>query len=264
MIKVIVCGACGRMGREVILKVDQAKEMSLIGAVEAPDHPSIGKIIKGVRVTSDLERIAQVGAVVIEFTTPQATIEHLEVAKRKKMSMVIGTTGFNEDEYNKIREASHIIPILISPNMSIGINVLFRVVEEVSRALGKEFDKEIIEAHHRNKKDAPSGTAKKIAEIIAKAAGENLSQVGVYGRKGLTGKRSEKEIGIHAVRGGSIVGDHTVLFAGEGERLEIIHRAESRQIFAQGAIMAAKFISKQQKGLFDLQDALGLRRSNEG
>jgi len=142
--------------------------------------------------------------------------------------------------------------------MSIGINVLFKVVEQVARVLGEGFDKEIIEAHHRNKKDAPSGTAKRLAEIIAAVGGEDLSTVGVYGRKGVT-TRGRKEIGIHAVRGGSIVGEHTVLFAGNGERLEIIHRAESRQIFAQGAILAAKFIAKREKGLFDLQDALGIK-----
>jgi len=260
MIKVIVCGACGRMGREVIAKLIDGKEMTLVGAVEAPHHPSIGEVVGGVRIISDLEKVAQPGAVVIEFTTPQATIEHLKIARRKKMCMVIGTTGFKEDEYDEIRKASQVIPILISPNMSIGINVLFKVVEQITKALGADFDKEIIEAHHRNKKDAPSGTAKRIAEVIARAEGENLSRVGIYGRKGVIGGRSRKEIGIHAVRGGSVVGDHTVLFAGEGERLEIIHRAESRQIFARGAILSAKFISKEKKGLFDLQDALGLRK----
>jgi len=234
--------------------------MTLLGAVEAPHHPSIGEVVGGVRIISDLEKVAQVGAVVIEFTTPQATIEHLKIAIRKKMCMVIGTTGFKEDEYDEIRKASQVIPILISPNMSIAINVLFKVVEQITQALGVDFDKEVIEAHHRNKRDAPSGTAKRIAEIIARAEGENLSRVGVYGRKGVIGGRSREEIGIHAVRGGSIVGDHTVLFAGEGERLEIIHRAESRQIFARGAILSAKFISKQKKGLFNLQDALGLRK----
>jgi len=259
MIKVIVCGACGRMGREVIAKVRQTKEMELIGAIEAPAHPLIGKDIEGVEIREGLEEVVQPGAVIIEFTTPSATLAHLETAKRKKIPMVIGTTGFKEGEYARIKEASRNIPILISPNMSIGINLLFKVVEKITKAIGKDFDKEIVEVHHRNKKDAPSGTARRIAQIIAKAEGEDLSRVGVYGRKGLGKGRSKKEIGIHAIRGGSVVGEHTVLFAGEGERLEITHRAESRQIFAQGAILGAKFISKQKKGLYDLQDALGIK-----
>ncbi|MEA3485380.1 MAG: 4-hydroxy-tetrahydrodipicolinate reductase [Candidatus Aerophobetes bacterium] len=259
VLKVVVCGACGRMGKEVIAKVCQLKEMKLIGAIEAPDHPFIGKNIGDVKISSDLESIVQSNCVIIEFTTPLATMEHLKIAEKKKMLMVIGTTGFNEEEYGRIKETSCNIPILISPNMSIGINVLFKVVEEVSQVLGKNFDKEIVEVHHHNKKDAPSGTAKRIAQIIAQTEGKDLSRVGVYGRKGIGKGRSKEEIGIHAIRGGSIVGEHTVVFAGEGERLEITHRAESRQIFAQGAILGAKFISKQKKGLYDLQDALGIK-----
>jgi len=261
MLKVIVCGACGRMGKEVIAKICQSKEMKLMGAIEAPDHPLIGEDIEGVKISSDLGKAIRPDCVIIEFTTPSATMEHLEIARKKKMPMVIGTTGFTEKEYAWIKEVSRNIPILISPNMSIGINILFKVVEEISRVLGKDFDKEIVEVHHRNKKDAPSGTAKRIAQIIARAEGKDLSRVGVYERKGLGKGRSEEEIGIHAVRGGSVVGDHTVLFAGKGERLEVTHRAESRQIFAQGAVLGAKFISKQKKGLYDLQDALGIKEN---
>jgi 4-hydroxy-tetrahydrodipicolinate reductase len=259
MLKVVVCGACGRMGKEIIVRVCQLKEMKLIGAIEAPDHPFVGENIGGVKIKSDLEKAIQLGCVIIEFTTPSATIQHLKIAGKKKIPMVIGTTGFNEKEYAWIKETSRNIPILISPNMSIGINVLFKVVEEVSQVLGKNFDKEIVEVHHRNKKDAPSGTAKRIAQIIAQAEGKDLSRVGVYGRKGIGKGRNKGEIGIHAVRGGSVVGEHTVVFAGEGERLEITHRAESRQIFAEGAILGAKFISKQKKGLYNLQDALGIK-----
>ncbi len=253
--KVIVCGASGRMGKEII-SLCKKKGIKLVGAIEAPQHPCLGKEVeKGVKISSNLEKVIKKDSVIIEFTTPSATLKHLKIAKKKKIPMVIGTTGFEEKEYLWIEEASKDIPILLSPNMSIGINILFKLIKEITRISGEEFDTEIIEMHHRGKKDAPSGTAKKIAEIIAKTKGKNLSQIGVYGRKGLK-KRTDEEIGIHAVRGGSVVGEHTVIFAGEGERLEITHRAESRQIFARGAIRGAEFIIKQKKGLYTLQDAL--------
>jgi len=260
MIKVIVCGARGRMGQQIVFEVRGDTTMKLIGAIESPYHPELGKkLIEGVIVSSNLEEVVQEEAVIIEFTTPPATLEHLKVAKRKKVPMVIGTTGFQAAELNQIREASSSIPILLSPNMSIGINLLFKLVQITAKTLGKEFDKEVIEAHHRRKKDAPSGTAKRIAQILAQTEGKKLDQVGVFGRQGITGKRRKEEIGIHAVRGGSIVGDHTVLFAGEGERLEITHRAESRKIFARGAILSAKFIAQKKAGLYDLQDVLGIK-----
>jgi len=254
-VKVIVCGACGRMGKEII-SLCKKKGIKIEGAIEAPHHSCLGKEIeKGVRVSSDLERVIKKDNVIIEFTTPSATIEHLKIARKKKIPVVIGTTGFNEKEYSKIKETAKEIPILLSPNMSIGINLLFRLTEEITTRVGEEFDVEIIEMHHKNKKDAPSGTAKKIAEIIAKIRGKELSQIGIYGRMGIK-KRTKEEVGIHAIRGGSIVGEHIVLFAGEGERLEIIHRAESRQIFARGALRAAEFIIKQKKGFYNLQDVL--------
>jgi len=254
-VKVIVCGACGRMGKEII-SLCKKKGIKIEGAIEAPHHYCLGKEIeKGVRVSSDLERVIKKDNVIIEFTTPSATIEHLKIARKKKIPVVIGTTGFNEKEYSKIKETAKEIPILLSPNMSIGINLLFRLTEEITTRVGEEFDVEIIEMHHKNKKDAPSGTAKKIAEIIAKIRGKELSQIGIYGRMGIK-KRTKEEVGIHAIRGGSIVGEHIVLFAGEGERLEIIHRAESRQIFARGALRAAEFIIKQKKGFYNLQDVL--------
>jgi len=260
MTKVIVCGARGRMGQQIISEVLLDPTMELIGAIESFHHPELGKrVTEGVIVSSDLEEVVQEKAVIIEFTTSVATIEHLKVAKRKKIPMVIGTTGFQVVEFNQIREASSSIPILLSPNMSIGINLLFKLVQIAAKTLGKEFDKEVIEAHHRKKKDAPSGTAKRIAQILAQTEGEKLDQVEVFGRQGITGERRKEEIGIHAVRGGSIVGDHTVLFAGEGERLEITHRAESRKIFARGAILSAKFIAQKKAGLYDLQDVLGIK-----
>ncbi|MFQ6067409.1 MAG: 4-hydroxy-tetrahydrodipicolinate reductase [bacterium] len=260
MLNIIVCGALGRMGKEITLKVSQTKGMKLIGAIEAPHHPSLGKEIeKGIRVIPDLEKAIGPDAVIIDFTTPQATLEHLAVAKSRKVPMVIGTTGFKDNQYEKIKEASRSIPLVLSPNMSVGINLFYKMIEEAASVLGEDFDAEIIETHHRKKADAPSGTAKKIAQIIARTKNTDLAKTGVYGRKGAR-IRSPDEIGIHAVRGGSVIGDHMVLFAGPGERLEIIHRAESRGIFAQGAILAAKFIVGKDAGLYDLQDVLGLRK----
>lgn len=260
MIKTIVCGARGRMGQQVILEIQQDPTMELIGAIESLHHPGLGKkVTEEVVVSANLEEVAPEGAVIIEFTTPVATLDHLKIAKRKKISMVIGTTGFQEVELNLIREASRSIPILLSPNMSIGINLLFKLVQISAKTLGKEFDKEVVEVHHRRKKDAPSGTAKRIAQILAQVEEQRLDQVGVFGREGTIGERRKEEIGIHAVRGGSVVGDHTVIFAGEGERLEIAHRAESRKIFARGAVLATKFIAQKKIGLYDLQDVLGIK-----
>jgi len=261
MLKVIVCGALGRMGKEVIYKISQRKDIELIGAIEAPQHPSLGKETeKGIKVSPRLESAVEKESIIIEFTTPSATLEHLRIAEKKRIPMVIGTTGFKKKEYERIKRASNTIPIIISPNMSIGINLLYSIVKQITKILGENFDKEIIETHHRNKKDAPSGTAQRIAQIIAEVEGRGLSEVGVYGRKGIKKEiRSKGEIGIHAIRGGSVVGEHTVLFAGEEERLEITHIAESRGIFARGAILAAKFLVKKEKGLYDLQDVLGLK-----
>jgi len=250
------------MGRELISVIDETKDIQLTGAIEAVDNPNLGKNIGKIEISSNLEEFIQKDAVVVEFTTPSATLGHLEIARKKSIPMVIGTTGFKDEEYSIIEEASREIPILLSPNMSVGINLMYNLVRKASEILqGKNFDQEIIEMHHRQKKDAPSGTAKKIAEIIAQQAGKDLSESEVYGRRGIVGERREEEIGIHSVRGGTVVGEHTVIFAGNGERLEITHRAESRRIFALGAILAARFITQKEKGLYDLQDALGIRET---
>jgi len=259
-IKVIVCGARGRMGREVISLIQKEEDYELVGAIESPTHPEIGQeIFKGIRVTSSLKNVLQRDAVIVEFTNPPATLEHLRIARENHIPMVIGTTGFKKLELDEIRNSSQKIPVLLSPNMSLGINLLFVLVREVATVLG-DFDKEIVEAHHRLKQDSPSGTARKIAEILAEVEGKDLSQVALYGRKGITRGRRKDEIGIHSIRGGTIVGDHTVIFAGEGERLEITHRAESRVIFARGALIGAKFLIKKDKGLYDLQDVLGIKK----
>ena len=250
------------MGRELISVIDETKDIQLTGAIEARDNPNLGKNIGKIEISSNLEKFAQKDAVVVEFTTPSATLQHLEIARKKSVPMVIGTTGFKDEEYSIIEEASREIPILLSPNMSVGINLMYNLVRKTSEILrGKNFDQEIIELHHRQKKDAPSGTAKKIAEIIAQQAGKDLSESEVYGRRGIVGERREEEIGIHSVRGGTVVGEHTVIFAGNGERLEITHRAESRRIFALGAILAVRFITHKEKGLYDLQDALGIKKT---
>lgn len=252
------------MGRELIRVIDELDDIQLLGAIEAPNHPCLGEKIGKIEVSFNLEESIQEGAVLVEFTTTSATLEHLGIAKRKGTPMVIGTTGFkDEEEYSIIEKTSQEIPILLSPNMSVGINLMYNLVKQASQILqGKKFDHEIIELHHRLKKDAPSGTAKKIAEIIAKATGKDLSENLVYGRQGITGKRTDKEIGIHSVRGGTAVGEHTVVFAGDGERLEITHRADSRRIYALGAILGAQFLTRKQNGLYDLQDALAVKETN--
>jgi len=259
-IKVIVCGARGRMGQEVISLIQKEKGWELIGAIESPEHPELGiEILRGLRVTSNLQEVIQKDSVIIEFTNPSATLDHLQIARENRVAMVIGTTGFKSLEVEEIKETSRVIPILLSPNMSVGINLLFALVKEIAQIL-RNFDKEIIEVHHRLKQDAPSGTAYRIAQILAEVEDKDLSQIATYGRRGVKGERREGEIGVHSIRGGTIVGEHTVIFAGEDERLEITHRAESRKIFARGALLGARFIVQKERGLYDLQDVLGIKK----
>jgi len=262
MVKVIVCGACGRMGRKIADILSQDKETELVGAIEAKGHKALGtEVIPEVKVTDNLGKIIDKAEVVIDFTNPQASLENLEVAAKFKKAMVIGTTGHTEQEKKLVAEKAKTIPLLMAPNMSLGVNLLFKVVDGVARVL-KGYDVEIVEAHHNRKKDAPSGTAAKLEETIAQALNLNLKEVGVYGRKGMVGPRKPQEIGVHSVRAGDIVGEHTVIFAGTGERLELTHRAHSRDCFARGAVEAAKWIVKQPPGFYDMQDFLGLKGSN--
>ncbi len=266
MIKTIVTGCCGRMGRAIIKCLAEEPDMALVGAIETKVHPNIGKKVNEVMgldkfkilIEDNLEGLIDKADVVIEFVHPDVTLKHLEIVKNYNKKIVIGTTGFKDEEKNTIKNYAKDIPIVLSPNMSVGVNLLFKLVKDVTAVLGETYDIEIIEAHHNLKKDAPSGTAVKIAEIIAKAKNEDIDQIGVYGRKGLVGQRAHNEIGIHAVRAGDIVGDHTIIFGGIGERLEIIHRAQNRDTFAQGAVRAIKFIINKEKGIFDMQDVLGL------
>jgi len=199
------------------------------------------------------------GDVAIDFTSHAASMQHLQTAVQLKKPIVIGSTGFSAEEMEKIRSMAQCVPCVLAPNMSVGVNVLFKVLKTVAEILGDDYDVEIVEAHHHLKKDAPSGTAMKMAQIIAEALGRDLDKVGVYERKGLIGERSRTEIGIQTLRAGDIVGEHTVMFGAVGERLELVHRAHSRDNFARGAIRAAKWVVGQPPGLYDMQDVLGLR-----
>jgi 4-hydroxy-tetrahydrodipicolinate reductase len=263
-IKAIVVGAAGRMGSRVLHAIEETSSIRLCRAIERPDHPFLGSDIgelhglgkRGILLEGGLRRGE--GDVIINFSSPKASLESLEFAREAGMAIVIGTTGLSQEQIERMRELSKETRCVFSPNMSVGMNVMFRVVQEVAQALGPEYDVEILEAHHHLKKDSPSGTAVKLGELIAKALGRNLSEVGVYGRKGMVGERTKEEIGMQVIRAGDIVGEHTVLFGGIGERLEIIHRAHSRDNFARGAVRAALWIVNQSNGFYDMQHVLGL------
>ena len=265
-IQAIVVGAAGKMGGRLIHMIKESPAIVLSQAVERPDHPWIGKDIGEVtglgRIGITLEPRMRKGDgdVIINFSTPQASMESLEFARENGLAAVIGTTGFSPEQNIRIKELSKDIRLVLSPNMSVGVNIMFRLVQEVARILGNDYDVEIIEAHHRMKKDSPSGTAIKLGELIAKSLRRDIHQVGVYGRKGIVGERTKEEIGIQAIRAGDIVGEHTVIFGGLGERLEITHRAHSRDNFARGAIRAALWVMDQPNGLYDMQDVLGLNK----
>ncbi len=265
-VKTIVLGAAGRMGSRIIGLMGDAESISLSAAVESKGHPAVGKDAGeaegvgrlGITITDDLSSVIDQGQVVIDFTTPQSTLAGLDMIIQKNKPLVIGTTGFSSTELERIRKAATRIPCVLSPNMSVGVNVMFKIVAEVARLLGQDYDMEIIEAHHRFKKDAPSGTALRLAEILAKATQQRLEEVVTYSRKGQVGERKKSEIGIQAIRAGDIVGEHTVVFGGMGERLEITHRAHNRDNFARGAIIAAKWVVHQPPGLYEMAHVLGL------
>ena len=267
MIRVIVTGAAGRMGGRVLTLANDAGDFQIAGATERPGHPSIGRDVGevagigpvGVKVNSSLSEVLSGADVIIDFTAPEASIAHLRAASDAGVAIVVGTTGLNKEQLEEARRLAAKMSCVISPNMSVGVNVLFRVLTEVARFLGDDYEVEIAEAHHHFKKDAPSGTALKMAQVIAEARGWDLEQVGIYGRKGIVGERPKQQIGIHTVRAGDIVGEHTVLFGGMGERVEIIHRAHSRDNFARGALRAARFVVQAPKGLYDMADVLGLK-----
>ena len=267
MIRAIVAGAAGRMGGRIIHTIEATQGISLAAAFERAEHPSVGSDVgevvglgaKGLKIAPDLQSVLEAGDVIIDFTQHQASVAHLRLAASAKKPVVIGTTGFTADELEIISKLAKDTPCVQAPNMSMGVNLMFKVVQDMAKALGEGFDVEIIEAHHHHKKDAPSGTAVKLAENLAHALGRNLEEVGVYKRHGMIGERRPEEIGIQTIRGGDIVGEHTVLFAGIGERLELTHKAHSRDNFARGAVKAAKWIVNQPPGLYDMQNVLGLK-----
>jgi len=267
MINVIVAGAAGRMGSRLIALIKESTALTLAGALEGKGHSAlaadageaagVGKM--GVPVTDDLPALLKRGEVVIDFSAPEATLAHLRAVAQQKRAMVIGTTGFNAVQLEELKSLARQVPCVCSPNMSVGVNLIYKVIGEMARTLGEEYDIEVIEAHHRLKKDAPSGTALKIAEVLAQAVNRDLDQVGVYARRGLVGERKKQEIGIQTIRAGDIVGDHTVLFGGMGERIEVTHRASSRDTFARGALRAARWVVKQSPGIYDMMDVLNLK-----
>ena len=264
-IKVAIAGCSGRMGRVLLECVMKADDLELHAAMEHATNEHLGADAsefggaRGVKVSADVAAALKGADVLIDFTRPEGTLHHLEVCQQLGVHMVIGTTGFNAQQKAQLGAAAQKIGVVFAPNMSVGVNLVFKLLETASRVLEKGYDIEIIEAHHRHKVDAPSGTALGMGEVIAKTLGRDLSQCAVYGREGVTGERDPSTIGFATVRGGDIVGDHTVLFAGTGERVEITHKASSRATFAIGALRAARFLKRSGAGLYDMQDVLDLK-----
>ena len=263
--RICIAGASGRMGRMLIESVLASDDCVLSGALDVPTSPSIGTDAtaflgrnSGVLVQADLHAGLQGSDVLIDFTRPDGSMAHLAVCRTLGVNAVIGTTGFSAAQKAAIQAASGTLAIMLAPNMSIGVNVTLKLLEMAAKALATGYDIEIIEAHHRHKVDAPSGTALKMGEVIAAATGRDLKDCAVYAREGVTGERDPSTIGFATIRGGDIVGDHTVLFAGTGERIEISHKSSSRATFAQGALRAARFLGGRKQGLFDMFDVLGL------
>jgi len=264
-IQIAIAGASGRMGRMLIEAVAGTDDCVLAGALDIPSSPAIGQDASaflgrpsGVAITADLARGLAGARVLIDFTRPEGTLAHLAVCREHGVAAVIGTTGFSDEQKAEIAEHARHIGIMMAPNMSVGVNVVMKLLDMAARALNQGYDIEIIEAHHRHKVDAPSGTALKMGEVVADALGRDLKSCAVYGREGVTGERDPSTIGFATVRGGDIIGDHTVLFAGTGERIEISHKSSSRATYAQGSLRAARFLASRGPGLFDMNDVLGL------
>ena len=264
--RVAVAGASGRMGHMLIEAIRASDDCRLAGALDVAASPAIGNDAaaflghaSGVAVSADLRTGLAQAQVLIDFTRPEGTLAHLKVCRELGVCAVIGTTGFSEAQKSEIAAAARDIAIVMAPNMSVGVNVTLKLLEMATKALATGYDIEIIEAHHRHKVDAPSGTALKMGEVIAQALGRDLRQCAVYSREGVTGEREPSTIGFASIRGGDIVGDHTVLFAGTGERIEITHKAASRATYAQGSLRAVRFLAGRKSGLFDMFDVLGLK-----
>ena len=264
-LKIAIAGASGRMGRMLIEAVMAADDAQLVGAIDVPTSPAIGQDAAGfsgknanVLISADLSVALKDADFLIDFTRPEGTLNHLAYCVAHGVKMIIGTTGFDAQGKAEIEAAAQKIAIVFAPNMSVGVTVTMKLLEMAAKSFANGYDIEIIEAHHRHKVDAPSGTALKMGEVVASALGRDLNEVGVFARQGVTGERDPSSIGFATIRGGDIVGDHTVLFAGIGERVEITHKSSSRVTYANGSLRAARFLQHQASGLFDMNDVLGL------
>jgi len=266
MADVVVAGAAGRMGNRLVALLQEDKELRLVAALEAPGHPALGRDAGEaagvgrltVPITADAEAALGKDRILIEFSVPEASLAHARLAARLGGRAVIGTTGFTPAQREELAAIGRSIAILVAPNMSVGVNVAFRILADMARMLGDDYDVEIVETHHRFKKDAPSGTALRMAEVVAEALGRDLTKAAVYDRHDRLAERTRKEIGMAALRSGDVVGEHTVSFGALGERLELTHRAQSRDNFARGALRATRFIATARPGLYSMQDVLGL------
>ncbi len=266
MVRTIIAGAAGRMGMRLIALTQETESLSLTGAIEMKEHSALGKdageiaqIGKvGILLCDNLHTCLAQSDVVIDFTGPTSCLANLEQVVNTSKAMVIGTTGFSEKELTQLKALAMKVPCVFSPNMSVGINVLVNTIGKIAKSLGETYNIEVIEAHHNKKKDAPSGTALKLAEALADGMEWDLQEVGVYARHGITGERKTREIGMQTIRAGDIVGDHTILFGGPGERIEITHRAHTRDTFARGALRAAQWVVQQPPGLYSMGNVLGL------
>jgi 4-hydroxy-tetrahydrodipicolinate reductase len=267
MVKAIVAGAGGRMGTRIIKMINQTEDITVSAAFEHPHSHAVGKdagVVAGleaigITVADSLESVIDQGEVIIDFTISNASLKHSRVAASHKKPIVIGTTGLSKEEMEEIKNLAKDFSCVLAPNMSVGINLMYRLVDIAAKVFNDDYDVEILEAHHRMKKDAPSGTALQLGRVISNSLGRNFEEVGLFERHGFIGERGKKEIGIQTLRAGDIVGEHTVLFGGIGERIEIVHKASSRDTFAKGAVRAALWIVKQPAGFYDMQDVLGLK-----
>ena len=259
-VRVVITGVSGRMGGTLVRMVQEEKHLLLVGVTERKGSPRVGTDAGGLTITDDLGAAIADGKpqVVIDFTSAEATVEHARICAEKGVALVAGSTGFSAEARAEVILASRKIPVVMAPNMSVGVNLVIRMAAELAKVLGDGFDIEIVETHHRNKKDAPSGTALRLAEDVARAIGRNPSDFRMA-REGQVGERPQREIGIQTVRGGDVVGEHTVMFLGDGERVELTHRATSRDQFARGALRAARWVAGRVPGQYDMNDVLGLR-----
>jgi 4-hydroxy-tetrahydrodipicolinate reductase len=266
MTKVLIAGAAGRMGQRIGYMVNQNPNLTLVGGFEQPTNPAVGRDMGevggygpvGVKISGSLAEIIDQGDVLIDFTFHAATMAFAKICAAHHTGMVIGTTGLSQENLDELRALSATMPIVQSANMAVGVNVMFKIAKKIAAILGNDYDMEIVEAHHNMKKDAPSGTALRLGEMLAEGVGRHLKEVGVYERNGIIGERTKSEIGIQTVRGGDIVGEHTIYYCGPGERIELTHRAHSRDNFARGAATAAAWLADKKSGMYTMFDVLGL------